>query len=43
MQTGDSYITDEFEPVRHDLLAAGLRAEVGGARRFPGIPVFWPP
>ncbi|MEW2507933.1 hypothetical protein ACQPXB_22635 [Amycolatopsis sp. CA-161197] len=40
MQTGDEteYVVEEFRPVRHDLLAAGLRGEAGDPHRMAGDP-----
>ncbi|WP_103339913.1 hypothetical protein [Amycolatopsis sp. CA-126428] len=40
MQTADenAYVIEEFRPIRHDILAAGLRAEAGDPHRIAGDP-----
>jgi hypothetical protein len=40
MQTGDetTYLTQEFRPLRHDLLVAGLHAEIEDVRETSGDP-----
>ncbi|QKV73838.1 hypothetical protein [Amycolatopsis sp. Hca4] len=40
MQTADEneYVIEEFRPIRHDLLAAGLHAETGDPHRVAGDP-----